>query len=122
MLLSFGRPVPLGAESGRSRSGNRPSRWRWNSRTSARPITPFGDSVRRLRMRPSSEMASTRALLLAGGRGTRLAPYTSVLPKPLMPIGDSSVLEVVVGQLAGMGFERITLCVGYLSHLIRAVL
>lgn len=63
-----------------------------------------------------------RALLLAGGRGTRLAPYTSVLPKPLMPIGDSSVLEVVVGQLASAGVERITLCVGYLSHLIRAVL
>jgi NDP-sugar pyrophosphorylase family protein len=73
-------------------------------------------------MRPSHEMASIRALLLAGGRGTRLAPYTSVLPKPLMPIGDSSVLEVVVGQLAGAGVERITLCVGYLSHLIRAVL
>jgi NDP-sugar pyrophosphorylase family protein len=67
-------------------------------------------------------MASLRALLLAGGRGTRLAPYTSVLPKPLMPIGDASVLEVVVGQLATAGFERVTLCVGYLSHLIRAVL
>jgi len=73
-------------------------------------------------MRRSDEMASMRALLLAGGRGTRLAPYTSVLPKPLMPIGDSSVLEVVVGQLAGAGVERITLCVGYLSHLIRAVM
>jgi NDP-mannose synthase len=67
-------------------------------------------------------MASMRALLLAGGRGTRLAPYTSVLPKPLMPIGDSSVLEVVVGQLADAGVDRITLCVGYLSHLIRAVM
>jgi NDP-mannose synthase len=67
-------------------------------------------------------MASMRALLLAGGRGTRLAPYTSVLPKPLMPIGDQSVLEVVVGQLADAGVERITLCVGYLSHLIRAIM
>ena len=73
-------------------------------------------------MRPSNEMASMRALLLAGGRGTRLAPYTSVLPKPLMPIGDQSVLEVVVGQLADAGIERITLCVGYLSHLIRAIM
>jgi NDP-mannose synthase len=73
-------------------------------------------------MPPSNEMASMRALLLAGGRGTRLAPYTSVLPKPLMPIGDASVLEVVVGQLADAGVERITLCVGYLSHLIRAIL
>jgi NDP-sugar pyrophosphorylase family protein len=66
-------------------------------------------------------MAQTRALLLAGGRGTRLAPYTSVLPKPLMPIGEKSVLEVVVGQLADAGVRRITLCVGYLSHLIRAI-
>jgi len=63
-----------------------------------------------------------RAVVLAGGRGTRLAPYTSVLPKPLMPIGDVSILELVVGQLSRAGFKKITLCVGYLSHLIRAVM
>jgi lipopolysaccharide/colanic/teichoic acid biosynthesis glycosyltransferase/dTDP-glucose pyrophosphorylase len=63
----------------------------------------------------------TRAVVLAGGRGTRLAPYTSVLPKPLMPIGDRAILEVVVAQLAGHGFSEITFCVGHLSHLIRAV-
>jgi NDP-sugar pyrophosphorylase family protein len=60
-------------------------------------------------------------VILAGGRGTRLAPFTSVLPKPLMPLGDRSVLEIVVGQLARSGFLDITLSVGYLSHLIRAV-
>ena len=60
-------------------------------------------------------------MILAGGRGTRLAPFTSVLPKPLMPLGDRSVLEIVVGQLARSGFLDITLSVGYLSHLIRAV-
>jgi NDP-mannose synthase len=59
--------------------------------------------------------------ILAGGRGTRLAPYTSVLPKPLMPIGDQSILEIVVGQLADHGATCIHLCVGYLAHLIRAV-
>jgi NDP-sugar pyrophosphorylase family protein len=65
---------------------------------------------------------STRALILAGGRGTRLAPYTSVLPKPLMPIGDRSILEIVIGQLARCGIVDITLCVGHLSHLIEAVI
>jgi NDP-sugar pyrophosphorylase family protein len=65
--------------------------------------------------------ASRRVVVLAGGRGTRLAPYTSVLPKPLMPIGDRSILEIVVDQLTVQGFTDITFCVGYLSHLIRAV-
>jgi NDP-mannose synthase len=65
--------------------------------------------------------ASRKVVVLAGGRGTRLAPYTSVLPKPLMPIGDRSILEIVVDQLTVQGFTDITFCVGYLSHLIRAV-
>jgi NDP-mannose synthase len=65
--------------------------------------------------------ASKRVVVLAGGRGTRLAPYTSVLPKPLMPIGDRSILEIVVDQLTEHGFTEITFCVGHLSHLIRAV-
>lgn len=64
---------------------------------------------------------ATKAVILAGGRGTRLAPYTSILPKPLMPIGDRSILETVVEQLDDHGFTDITFCVGYLSHLIRAV-
>jgi NDP-sugar pyrophosphorylase family protein len=62
-----------------------------------------------------------RAVILAGGRGTRLAPYTSILPKPLMPIGDRAILEIVVEQLVGHGFTDIAFSVGYLSHLIRAV-
>jgi NDP-sugar pyrophosphorylase family protein len=62
-----------------------------------------------------------RVAVLAGGRGARLSPYTSVLPKPLMPIGDRSILEIVVRRLAAQGFTDVTLCVGYLSHLIRAV-
>lgn len=63
-----------------------------------------------------------KAVILAGGRGTRLAPYTSILPKPLMPIGDKSILELVLEQLFAAGIRDVTLCVGYLSHLIRAVL
>ncbi len=65
--------------------------------------------------------ATQKAVVLAGGRGTRLAPYTSILPKPLMPIGNQSILEIVVGQLGSHGFTDVTFSVGYLSHLIRAV-
>jgi NDP-mannose synthase len=63
-----------------------------------------------------------QAVILAGGRGSRLAPYTTVLPKPLLPIGDAPILEVVIRQLALYGFGDITLAVGYLAHLIEAVL
>lgn len=63
-----------------------------------------------------------RAVIIAGGKGRRLAPYTTVLPKPLMPIGDHSILEIVIRQLKSYGFTRITMAVGYLSELIRAFL
>ncbi|HET9243519.1 MAG TPA: sugar phosphate nucleotidyltransferase [Gaiella sp.] len=63
----------------------------------------------------------TQVVIFAGGRGRRLEPYTSILPKPLMPIGNRSILEIVVGQLADAGFRRLIFSVGYLSHLIRAV-
>jgi NDP-sugar pyrophosphorylase family protein len=61
-----------------------------------------------------------RAIILAGGRGTRLAPYTTVLPKPLMPIGDKPILDIVIRQLHYYGFTEITLAVGYLSELLMA--
>jgi len=63
-----------------------------------------------------------RAVILAGGRGTRLQPYTTILPKPLMPIGDLPILEVVIRQLVGHGIDDIVLAVGYLSSLIQAVI
>lgn len=59
-------------------------------------------------------------MILAGGQGTRLRPYTTVLPKPLMPIGDRPVLDIVVRQLKAHGFERITMATGYLAELIEA--
>lgn len=61
-----------------------------------------------------------RAVILAGGKGTRLAPYTTVLPKPLMPVGDVPILEVVIRQLRHYGFDRITLAVGHLAELLMA--
>jgi NDP-sugar pyrophosphorylase family protein len=64
---------------------------------------------------------SSKAVILAGGTGSRLAPYTTVLPKPLMPIGDRAILDVIVRQLAAYGFTDLTFAVGYLGHLIKAV-
>ena len=61
-----------------------------------------------------------RAVVLAGGLGTRLRPYTTVLPKPLMPVGDRPILDIVVRQLKASGFERITMATGYLAELIEA--
>lgn len=63
---------------------------------------------------------SKRAVILAGGKGTRLRPYTVVLPKPLMPVGDYPILEVVIRQLAARGFDHITLAVNHQAELIRA--
>jgi NDP-sugar pyrophosphorylase family protein len=63
-----------------------------------------------------------RAVILAGGKGSRLAPYTTVLPKPLLPIGNGPILEIVVNQLCALGFTRLTFAVGYLAHLIQAVI
>lgn len=65
-------------------------------------------------------MKDIRVVVLAGGKGTRLKPYTKVLPKPLMPIGDMSILEVVLRQLKSFGFQKITLSVNHLADLIRA--
>jgi len=61
-----------------------------------------------------------KAIVLAGGKGTRLAPYTTVLPKPLMPLGDYPILEIVLRQLKRAGFKEVTIAVGYLAHLIKA--
>jgi NDP-sugar pyrophosphorylase family protein len=61
-----------------------------------------------------------KAVVLAGGKGTRLAPYTTVLPKPLMPVGDMPILEIVLRQLARSGFREVSLAVGYLAELLMA--
>jgi NDP-sugar pyrophosphorylase family protein len=59
-------------------------------------------------------------VILAGGKGTRLAPYTTVLPKPLMPVADMPILEVVIRQLRHYGFRNVVVSVGHLSELIHA--
>ncbi len=63
---------------------------------------------------------SKRAIILAGGKGTRLRPYTVVLPKPLMPIGEFPILEVIIRQLVQHGFDRVTMAVNHQAEIIKA--
>ena len=60
------------------------------------------------------------AVLLAGGKGTRLQPFTISLPKPLMPVGDHPILEILIRQLKDAGVHKVIICVGYLESLIRS--
>ncbi|HCQ04031.1 MAG TPA: nucleoside-diphosphate-sugar pyrophosphorylase [Candidatus Latescibacteria bacterium] len=61
-----------------------------------------------------------KAIILAGGKGTRLAPYTTILPKPLMPVDDRPILDIVIHQLVHYGIDEIILSVGYLAGLLEA--
>lgn len=61
-----------------------------------------------------------RVVILAGGKGTRLKPYTTIFPKPLMPVDDMPILEVVIRQLRKKGFNKITIAVGHLAGLIES--
>lgn len=65
-------------------------------------------------------MSARHAVILAGGKGTRLRPFTITLPKPLVPIGDWSILEIVLRQLAQHGFASATIAIGHLGQLIQA--
>lgn len=65
-------------------------------------------------------MSERRAVILAGGMGTRLRPYTVVLPKPLMPVGDYPILEVIIRQLVFHGFNHVSLAVNHQAEIIRA--
>jgi len=61
-----------------------------------------------------------RAVLLAGGKGTRLKPYTLTMPKPLVPIGEYPIIEIIIRQLAKAGFDHITITVNHMADMIRA--
>lgn len=61
-----------------------------------------------------------KAVVLAGGKGTRLAPYTRIIPKPMMPIGDKAILEIMLYQFRKAGITEVILTVGHLAGLMRA--
>jgi NDP-mannose synthase len=60
-----------------------------------------------------------KAVVLAGGKGARLIPYTRILPKPLLPIGDMPILEILLRQMKRGGVDEVILTVGHLAELLR---
>jgi NDP-mannose synthase len=66
-------------------------------------------------------LKEVKAVIMAGGKGTRLRPYTLVLPKPLMPVGDQPVIEVLLKWLRRWGVKKALISTGYLGHLIPAL-
>jgi NDP-sugar pyrophosphorylase family protein len=62
------------------------------------------------------------AVILAGGKGTRLQPFTSDIPKPLVPVGDTPIIEILLRQLKKSGVGRVHIAVNHLAHLIMALL
>jgi NDP-sugar pyrophosphorylase family protein len=62
------------------------------------------------------------AVILAGGRGTRLKPLTVTVPKPLLPLGDESILEIVLAQLQAAGCRRVVITLGHMARLFAAVI
>lgn len=59
-----------------------------------------------------------KAVILAGGLGSRLRPLTYAIPKPLLPVGEKPILEIIIGQLREFGFDQFILAVGYRHELI----
>jgi NDP-sugar pyrophosphorylase family protein len=60
-----------------------------------------------------------QAVILAGGKGTRLLPFTKVFPKPLVPLDERPIIDTIVRQLKHFGFTRLTLAVGYMAEMIQ---
>jgi len=61
-----------------------------------------------------------KAVILAGGKGKRLEPYSLVIPKPLMPVGDMPIMEIIVKKLVKSGFTEIYVACGHLAELIKS--
>src|SRR3954447_13805547 len=86
----------------------------WTCATRSRRSSSNGASA------PGPECADVRAVLMPGGLGSRLAPLTTVLPKPLMPLSDRPIIDVLIRQLVRDHVEQIDISVGHLGSLIEA--
>src|SRR5580765_172241 len=62
----------------------------------------------------------TQAVIMAGGKGTRLYPYSALFPKPLMPLGDMPILELLLRRMKAAGIREVIIAVNHLRHLIEA--
>ncbi|MEW6195154.1 MAG: sugar phosphate nucleotidyltransferase [Bacteroidota bacterium] len=67
-------------------------------------------------------MKKYQAVILAGGKGRRLHPFTTTIPKPLFPLNEKAIIQIIIEQLKHYGFSRILISVGYLSELVKAYL
>src|ERR1700683_2727878 len=70
--------------------------------------------------RTSKKTSELSAVILAGGKGTRIKPFTMTIPKPLLPLGDTPILEIVIEQLVAAGVSRIVLTLGHMAPLLMA--
>lgn len=61
-----------------------------------------------------------KAVILAGGKGTRLKPYTTVIPKPLVPVGEKAILEILIGRLKAAGVDEVFICLNHFAEIIMA--
>ncbi len=66
-------------------------------------------------------MTTMKAIILAGGKGTRLRPLTAVFPKPLVPLGHKPIIEVLLTKIKNAGLKDVTISTGYLAELVMAV-
>jgi NDP-sugar pyrophosphorylase family protein len=63
-----------------------------------------------------------KAVILAGGRGTRLKPYTTVIPKPLVPVGEKAIIDILISRLVKCGVSEVTICLNHFAEIIMAYL
>ncbi len=71
-------------------------------------------------IRPTKEQLNSSVVIMAGGKGTRLAPYTQILPKPLIPIGEKTITEHIIDRFVSFGCNKFDIIVNYKRHLIKS--
>lgn len=79
----------------------------------------FWDDLFQINSQPEREKIDIPVVIMAGGKGTRLKPLTNVIPKPLVPVGDKTILEVIMDQFEGIGCTKFFMSVNYKSDLMR---